>query len=85
MGDFVKRGEGGEGLTTYGQRRVALTAPQEKRPFRFGGHGLKEAGEVLLNLSKNWLLRGCWKMSICKAFEIPRNEAYREVRRSDEG
>ncbi len=29
--------------------------------------------------------RGCLKMPRCKASEIPRNEAYIEVRRSDEG
>jgi hypothetical protein len=29
--------------------------------------------------------RGRWKMSSCKASEIPRNEAYVRVRRSDEG
>ena len=28
---------------------------------------------------------GCLKMSKCKASEIPRNEAYETVRRSDEG
>jgi hypothetical protein len=38
-----------------------------------------------MKLSKNRLLRGWWKTSICKASEIPRNEAYIEVRRSDEG
>jgi hypothetical protein len=38
-----------------------------------------------MRLSKNRLLRGRWKMSRCKASEIPRNEAYIEVRRSDEG
>jgi hypothetical protein len=49
-----------------------------------GGLGLR----LLLRLSKKRLLGGCRKMSIPQAFlrdEIPRNEAYREVRRSDEG
>ena len=36
-------------------------------------------------LSKNLLLRGWGKMASCKASEIPRSEAYIEVRRSDEG
>jgi len=30
-------------------------------------------------------LRGWWKISICKTSDIPRSEAYIEVRRSDEG
>jgi len=34
---------------------------------------------------KNRLLRSCRKMSRSKASEIPRSEAYKEVRRSDEG
>jgi len=39
----------------------------------------------LKRLWKNGLLRGWWKMSICKASEVPKNEAYTEVRRNDEG
>jgi hypothetical protein len=36
-------------------------------------------------LSDNLISRGCLKMRRCKACEIPRNEAYIGVRRSDEG
>jgi hypothetical protein len=63
--------------------------------YRNQGLGHGEAGEVLLRLSKYRLLRGCWKMSICKlSFAKSRGitakgrylrEAYIEVRRSDEG
>jgi hypothetical protein len=38
-----------------------------------------------MRVSKNRLLRGWWKMSRYKASDIPRNEAYREVRRNDKG
>jgi hypothetical protein len=39
----------------------------------------------LKRLWKNRLLRGWWKMSICKASEIPKNEAYVDVRRNASG
>ncbi len=38
---------------------------------------------LIERLSKNRLLRGWLKTPICKASEIPRNEAYIEVRRND--
>jgi hypothetical protein len=41
--------------------------------------------QILKRLSKYKHVRGWRKMFICKASEIPRNEAYREVRRSEEG
>jgi hypothetical protein len=40
-------------------------------------------GNLIMRLPRNRLLRGWWKMSICKAPEVPRNAAYVEVRRND--
>jgi hypothetical protein len=50
------------------------------RIFLFNGKPIKI---LLLRLPKNRFRRGWWKMYRCKASDIPRNEAYREVRRSD--
>ena len=40
---------------------------------------------ALQRLSANLFFGGCLRMPRCKASEIPRNEAYMQVRRSDEG
>jgi hypothetical protein len=72
-------------MIEFGQRSV-------KKPDFFGRNDIRGYLEkafscfILRNrLSKNRILGGWWKMSSCKASEIPRNEAYIEVRRSDEG
>ena len=41
--------------------------------------------QTLLVFSHYQSLRGWWKISMCKASDTPRSEAYIEVRRSDEG
>ena len=88
-----RTGPYGNGHTVVRQELACSPCFKKKCDHRTCMKGItvdRVLGEVRVQLDscrvlKNSLLAGCSKMPRCKAPEIPRSEAYMEVRRNDEG